>query len=81
MADEAYSILSGSRTELYGRPGDSAIVLLSKTGLRGTAIRFQLKMEQCPPGYVLIIDHLFGLNLNHCKCSIGTNQQYQGVRS
>ena len=81
QADEAYSILSGSRTELYGRPGDSAIVLLSKTGLRGLAIHFQLRMEHCPPGYVLIIDRQFGLNLSRCRCSVGTNQPYQGVHS
>ena len=80
-ADDAYSILSGSRTELYGRPGDSATILLSKTGLRGLAISFHLQMEHCPPGYVLILDHKFGLNLNRCRCSIGTNQSYQGVHS
>ena len=78
-ADDAYTILSGSRTELYGRPGDSAMILLSKTGLRGLAIRFRLQMEHCPPGYVLIIDHKFDLNLSRCGCSVGTNKKYQGV--
>ena len=80
-ADDAYSILSGSRTELYGRPGDSASILLSKTGLRGIAIRFGIQMEHCPPGYVIIIDGQFGLNLSRCRCSVGTNQSYQGVHS
>ena len=80
-ADEAYTILSGSRTELYGRPGDSATILLSKTGLRGIAIRFRLQMEHCPPGYVIIVDHQFNLNLSRCKCSAGSDQPYQGVLS
>ena len=78
-ADEAYTILSGSRTELYGRPGDSATILLSKTGLRGLAFRFLIQMEHCPPGYVLIIDHKFDLNLSRCRCSVSTDQQYHGV--
>ena len=78
-ADEAYTILSGSRTELYGRPGDSATILLSKTGLRGITIRLRLHMEHCPPGYVLIVDRQFNLNLSRCRCSVGTDQQYQGV--
>jgi hypothetical protein len=78
-ADEAYTILSGSRTELYGRPGDSATILVSKIGLRGIAIRFQIEMEHCPPGYVVIFDRQFNLNLSRCKCSVGTDQSYQGI--
>jgi predicted outer membrane repeat protein len=80
-ADEAYTILSGNRTELYGRPGDSATILLSKTGLRGMAIRFKIQMEHCPPGYVMVVDHQFKLNLDRCKCSVGTDQSYQGVHT
>ena len=38
-------------------------------------------MEHCPPGYVLIIDGQFGLNLSRCRCSAGTNQSYQGVNN
>ena len=78
-ADEAYTILSGYRTELYGRPGDSATILLSKTGLRGIAIRFRIRMEHCPPGYVMVTDRQFKLNLDRCRCSAGTNQSYLGV--
>ena len=79
MADEAYTYLSESRTELYGNPQDSATILLSKTGLRGIAIKFKLHMEECPPGYVLILDPQFNLNLNRCVCSVNTNKSYGGI--
>ena len=78
-ADEAYTYLSRNRTELYGKPGDSANLLLSKTGFRGLAIRFNVHMEHCPPGYILVNDPQFDLNLSRCVCSVGTNQSYGGI--
>ena len=78
-ADKAYTYLSENRTELYGKPQDSANLLLSKIGLRGIAISFSIYMETCPPGYILFDDSQFDLNLSRCKCSAGTNQSYGGI--
>ena len=77
-ADEAYTYLSWNRTELYGKP-DTANILLSQTGIRGHAISFKIRMEHCPPGYVLTIDDQFNLNLSRCVCSTGLNQSYKGI--
>lgn len=47
----------------------------------GLAIKFKLHMEECPPGYVLVPDPKFNLNLSCCVCSIGTNKSYRGIHS
>ena len=79
--DEAYTYLSESRTELYGNPRDSATILLSKTGVRGLAVQFNICMEECPPGYIIFVDPQFDLNLKRCKCSVGTKWSYGGIHS
>ena len=63
---------------LYGDPGEKAHVLLGTTGFREITISFEIKMEQCPPGYVTHLNaKLKGIE---CVCSANTpNKIYMGI--
>ena len=76
--DPTYEYITDKRVRLYGGPGEKARVLLGTTGFREITISFEIKMEQCPPGYVTQLNaKLKGME---CVCSANTpNKTYVGI--
>ena len=76
--DPAYEYISDKRVRLYGDPGEKAHVQLGTTGFREIAISFEIKMEQCPPGYVTQLNAK--IKGSECVCSANTlNKTYIGI--
>ena len=76
--DPTYEYIPDKRVRLYGDPGEKAHVQLGTTGFREITISFEIKMEQCPPGYVTQLNaKLKGIE---CVCSANTpNKTYIGI--
>ena len=69
--ERSYTYLSDNRTVVYGYPGDTAYITLTKMSTPQNIISLKLEVQQCPPGFV---------NLNaKCICSVGTKSFYSPV--
>ena len=76
--DPTYSYILDKRVRLFGDAGDRVQVQLGTTGFREITISFEIKMEQCPPGYVVQIN--FNKKGSECACSANTpNKTYVGI--
>ena len=76
--DPTYEYITDKRVRLYGDPGEKAHVQLGTTGFREITISFEIKMEQCPPGYVTQVNAK--LKGTECVCSANTpNKTYVGI--
>ena len=62
---------------LLGTPGDEAIVFLTTLTKHKTVLSFQVRINPCPPGYVL----KFKSGGYHCVCSTETDTFYTGIYS
>ena len=62
--------------KLLGNPGDTATVCLSTLNKHKTVLSFKVKLEPCPPGYVL---QKLENNSNGCVCSSDTDAPYTGI--
>ena len=64
--------------KLLGNPGDTATIFLSTLTKHKTVLSFRVKLEPCPPGFVLqeVENHSKG-----CVCSLNTDVKYAGIKS
>ena len=72
--DEAYSYLYDRRMMLFGEPNSTGRLNLFKTGFREIAISLEIKLLECPPGYVL-----HEQVLKKCVCARETDYSYPGL--
>ena len=77
--DWAYSYISAKRVELYGNPNDTGQLVLSEVGFREVSLSLGVRIQQCPPGYILSNDSRFDFDLPECICSINSNFSYFGL--
>ena len=76
--DPTYQYILDKRVRLYGDPGEKAHVQLGTTGFREITISFEIRMEQCPPGYVTQLNAK--VKGSECVCSANTlNKTYIGI--
>ena len=77
--DEAHSYFSSERIKLFGKPNDTARISLAQTGFTDIAVGLNVRMLECPPGFVLITDRSNSLQLKRCICSTDTRYNFSGV--
>ena len=76
--DSAYSYIKDKTIRLFGKPGDTAYLLIGTDSFRGISVFLQVKMEQCPPGFV--IQKEFEKKGEECICSAKIlNKTYFGI--
>ena len=76
--DPTYSYITDKKVRLYGNAGDRVHIQLGTTGFREITISFEIKMEQCPPGYVTQMNS--EQKGSECICSASTmNKTYVGI--
>lgn len=77
VIDPAYKSISSGRLKLYGMPGEKAQLIVTKSRGRPIAVRFEVELEHCPPGYDIhnITDNEFPL----CVCTINTKSRLYGI--
>ena len=76
--DPTYRYITDKTVRLYGDPGERAHIHLGTTGFREITISFEIKMEQCPPGYVTQMNAK--QKGTECVCSANTpNKTYMGI--
>ena len=76
--DPTYRYITDKTVRLYGDPGERAHIHLGNTGFREITISFEIKMEQCPPGYVTQMNAK--QKGTECVCSANTpNKTYMGI--
>ena len=77
--DPTYRYITDKTVRLYGDPGERAHILLGTTGFREITISFEIRMEQCPPGYVTQMNAK--QKGSECICSANTpNKTYIGIK-
>ena len=74
-----YSYISNNSIILIGYPGDEATIKLSTLGLHKAVLSFKVKLQRCPPGYVIQPDD--NKYSKECICSADTKQLYIGIES
>ena len=77
--DPAYTYISHQKAViLYGKPGRSARLVLKKTEFHPLVVTANVKMKQCPPGFILD-ESTEGIK---CVCSTDKpNKRYIGITS
>ena len=76
--DPIYQYITDKKVKLYGNSGDRAYIQLGTTGIREISISFKIQMKQCPPGYVIQMNHRY--KGSECVCSANTlNKTYVGI--
>ena len=73
QVDNAYSSISNKLIKFYGLPGDKAYVTLESIHRRKIAYKFQIQIQECPPGFV----H----DGKKCVCSVNTVNKIEGIPS
>ncbi len=67
----------GKMTMIFGMPGNKATVHVDTVNNREIGIKFEVEMQECPPGYVI---RTSGGGLSSCKCSASTsNNKIRGI--
>lgn len=75
--DPAYTYIEGKTIKLFGEPGKKANVTVGTKDFRDIAVRFEVEMQQCPPGFVT---HLQQKDNIECVCSAYTpDKTYYGI--
>ena len=74
-----YSYISNNSIILNGYPGDEATIKLSTLGLHKALLSFKVKLQPCPPGYVMLPED--DKYSRECVCSADTDQPYIGIES
>ena len=75
--DRAYSYILDNTLKLYGITGNVATVTLSAISSRQSALSFRVKMQPCPPGFIM---HNDTMEESHkCICSVGAKNEYVGI--
>ena len=75
--DRAYSYILDNTLKLYGITGNVATVTLSAISSRQSALSFRVKMQPCPPGFIM---HYDTMEESHkCICSVGAKNEYVGI--
>ena len=73
QVDNAYSSISNKLIKFYGSPRDRAYVTLESIHRRKIAYKFQIQIQECPPGFV----H----DGEKCVCSVNTVNKIEGIPS
>ena len=74
--DPANSYISDETVRLYGNPGSVATLQLATTGFREITLSVKIKMQECPPGYIMS-DTDKGTD---CVCSANMATKYFGIQ-
>ena len=79
--DEAHSYLYDRRIKIFGEPNNKGKLKLFKKGFREFAIKFEIELVECPPGFVIHRETKrgFQLVLNKCICATETEFTYEGL--
>ena len=70
--DSHSSYVTDGSISLLGSPGDEAEITLSTITSHKTTLTFLVRMQECPPGYVLTESQ----NSKRCICSLDTDAAY-----
>ena len=70
--DDEFNYIAKQRIKVYGRPGDEATIVLTTLNQYKISLVFEIQLEQCPPGYIL-------LNDRSCVCSAESKTPYIGI--
>ena len=64
------SLINTTRTKIYGNPGDHVeLKVFNKAGLQEKEIKFDVSLQNCPPGFVIDIKSN-EMPYNTCYCSL-----------
>lgn len=65
------TLFNTTRTRIYGNPGDHVeLIVFNKAGLHETELKFNVSIQNCPPGYV-IMKKSEEEPYNTCYCTYG----------
>ena len=79
--DASFTYISDKWIRLFGNPGKIANLTLTTADIREVTVSFEVKIQECPPGYVLNqTKDIKGKQNTQCVCSSSTsNMKYEGI--
>ena len=76
MVDKTFTYTSRGTVQLYGEPDDIIDLELQTVGVRPLSITFNVKLDDCPPGFYVDKDG----NKSVCRCSsYEEKKSYRGI--
>ena len=77
VVDPAYTLITNEHMKLYGQPGDTAKLIVTKVGTRPITLVLKVRLSLCPPGFDIQNITTSNKKLSGLMCVCSYN--YEGI--